>query len=101
MLTRDAILQAIRNHWDFFQARGVKKIGLFGSYARDQAQTGSDIDLLVEFDPGEKTFSHFMDIKIFLEDLFERKIDLVTPNALRPTMSKNVLEDVMYAEISN
>jgi predicted nucleotidyltransferase len=75
----------------------VKKIGIFGSFARSEAKEGSDIDVLVEFESGCKTFDNFMDLKFYLEDLFSRKVDLVTIEALRPQLKENILREVSYA----
>ncbi len=75
----------------------VKKIGIFGSFARSEAREDSDIDVLVEFESGCKTFDNFMDLKFYLEDVFSRKVDLVTIEALRPQLKENILREVSYA----
>jgi uncharacterized protein len=79
------------------QKFGVKKIGIFGSFARVEEKEASDIDVLVEFEAGQKTFDHFMDLKFYLEDLYSRKIDLVTVEALRPQLKEDILREVSYA----
>jgi len=61
---------------------GVKRIGLFGSFARGEQKESSDIDVLVEFE--KPTFRNFMDLSFYLEDLFGRKVDLVTVKGLHP-----------------
>ena len=58
---------------------------LFGSAARGQAGPASDVDVLVEFD-GPPTFDRYMDLKFHLEDLLGRRVDVVTPAALKPHM---------------
>jgi predicted nucleotidyltransferase len=63
----------------------VRRLALFGSTARDEARDDSDLDLLVDFDAGP-TFDSFMGVKLFLEDHLGRKVDLVTPAALKPRM---------------
>lgn len=75
----------------------VKSIGIFGSFARGEETEGSDVDVLVEFFEGAKKFDNFMDLKFFLEDLFGRKVDLVTTAALRPQLKENILREVQYA----
>ena len=72
----------------------IKKIGIFGSFARSEAREDSDIDVLVEFESGCKTFDNFMDLKFYLEDVFSRKVDLVTTDALRPQLKENILREV-------
>ena len=64
---------------------GVRRISLFGSTARDEAREDSDLDILVDFETGP-TFLSFMGLRAFLEDHLGRKIDLVTPDALKPRM---------------
>ncbi len=63
----------------------VRRLALFGSTARDEARDDSDLDVLVDFDAGP-TFDSFMGVKFFLEDHLGRKVDLVTPAALKPRM---------------
>lgn len=82
---------------DIKEKYGVKSIGIFGSYARGEEKEGSDVDILVQFLAGAKTFDRFMDLKFFLEDLFGKKVDLVTVEALRPQLKEDILKDVTYA----
>jgi predicted nucleotidyltransferase len=81
----------------FGQQYGVKRSGVFGSYARGEERGDSDLDILVIFEEGAKTFDNFMELKFFLEDLFVRKVDLVTINALRPQLREEILKEVAYA----
>jgi hypothetical protein len=64
---------------------GVRRLALFGSTARGEATEGSDLDLLVDFD-GDPTFLSFMGLKVFLEDQLGLRVDLVTPDALKPRL---------------
>lgn len=75
----------------------VKKIGIFGSFARHEEKETSDIDILVEFDPGFKTFDNYMDLKYFIESIFGRRVDLVTVAALKPQLKEDILREVIYA----
>ncbi len=77
MLTAEIILQKIERNMGKIRGYGVKNLGVFGSYVRNEQNTNSDIDFLVEFETGKKNFDNYMDLKLFLEELFEDKIDLV------------------------
>jgi hypothetical protein len=55
------------------------------------------VDVLVTFQKGKKTFDNFMGTKFYLEDLFTRKVDLVTDAALKPLIRDPILQDVVYA----
>jgi predicted nucleotidyltransferase len=76
---------------------GVERTGIFGSFIRDEARPDSDIDILVTFKEGEKTFDNYMDLKFFLEDLFGRSVDLVTTEAIKPRLRDRILGEVVYA----
>ncbi|MFQ6088972.1 MAG: nucleotidyltransferase family protein [Candidatus Methanofastidiosia archaeon] len=76
---------------------GVKRIGLFGSYLRNEQKTDSDIDVLVEFEKDKKTFDNYMDLKFFLEDLFKCKVDLAVVEAIKPDLKPYILGSVKYA----
>jgi len=79
----------------FQQNYGVKSLGVFGSFVRGEATVSSDIDILVEFE-GKPTFRHYMDLKFFLEDLFDRKVDLVIKEDLKPEIKKRILLETVY-----
>jgi len=64
---------------------GVRRLSLFGSTARDEAREDSDLDILVEFEVSP-TLDSYLGLKYFLEDRIGRKVDLVTPEALKPRM---------------
>jgi uncharacterized protein len=91
------VLQLLADQQARLRARGVRRLGLFGSMARDQAQPGSDMDFVVEFEPGRKTFDNFMDLKDFLEHLFERRVDLVTSEGIKPQLRDRILSETIYA----
>ncbi len=74
----------------------VMKIGIFGSFAREGDKSDSDVDVLVTFLQRKKTFDNFMGTKFYLEDLFKRKVDLVTDAALKPLIRDPILKDVIY-----
>jgi len=96
--TFNEIKEILNNHRDILKERfGVKEIGIFGSYVREEPQESSDIDILVEFLDGYKTFDNYMDLKFYLEDLLNLKVDLVSKTALKPRIKPYILEEVIYA----
>lgn len=82
------------------RALGVKRLGLFGSFVRGQQSADSDVDLLVEFEPGQKTFDNFMKLAFLLEDLLQRRVELVTTEALSPHIGPHILDEVEYAALA-
>ena len=97
MLTREGILKKIEEKKERVEKYGVKKIGLFGSYVRNESHEGSDVDILVEFEKGKKTFDNYMELKFFLEDLFNYKVDLVITEAIKSDLKPYILGGVKYA----
>lgn len=98
-LTRAKILKTLREHQDVLEKYSVKRIGLFGSYARGDQTAKSDIDFLVEFD--RPTYDNFYGLCVFLERLFERKVEVLTPNAVDSIrvdeVARSIRESVVYA----
>jgi predicted nucleotidyltransferase len=72
----------------------VSKIGLFGSYVRNEQSSESDIDLLVEF--SKPVGFEFIELKDYLETLFNKSVDLVTVNAIKPYMRQEILDEVRF-----
>jgi len=97
MLDSEKILELIHKNQNEIKKFGVKRIGLFGSYLRNNQKTNSDIDILVEFKKGKKTFDNYMDLKFFLESLFNHNVDLAIKEALRIELKPNILRSVKYA----
>ena len=97
MTAKKQIFYKFNEYGDDIRSFGVKRIGLFGSFAKGQQHPKSDMDVLVEFKRGQKTFDHFMDLKFFLQKHFGKKVDLVLKDALKPTIRQKVLQDVLYA----
>lgn len=73
---------------------GVKRLGLFGSFVRNTADLNSDVDLLVEFEGGKKSFDNFMELGVYLEALLNRKVELVTPQSLSKYIGPHILKEV-------
>lgn len=73
----------------------VSSIGVFGSIARGEETSESDVDVLVELE--EPTFRHYMDLKFLLEDTFGRPVDLVMADAVKPRLKPVIAREVIYA----
>jgi predicted nucleotidyltransferase len=96
MSTKDQFMGLIERQWGDLRERfAVRRIGLFGSCARDEARDDSDLDVLVEFD--RKTFDNYMGLKLFLEDSLGREVDLVIAENIKPLLRKYILAEVAYA----
>ncbi len=98
--TKNDILNALGQNRSRLSTLGVKRIGLFGSYVRGEQCPDSDIDLLVEFAPGRKTFDTFMELCFFLEEILQHKVELVTVESLSPYLAPRILGEVEYASIA-
>jgi len=89
-MTRPAILDRLNAEAPGLRKKyGVKSLAVFGSMARGDDREGSDVDVLVTFE-GKATFDNFMGLKLDLEEMFGRSVDLLTPNCLRPEMQVEI-----------
>jgi predicted nucleotidyltransferase len=91
---REEVIRRIQARRARLAQFGVASLSLFGSVARGDATADSDVDLLVRFD-GPATFDRFMELKLFLEDLLEVRVDLVTEKAMRPRVRAQVEGELM------
>lgn len=91
------VFRVMKNHKSEIKAKyDVKRIGIFGSYAKGLQNEESDIDVLVEFE--NPTFDNFMELSFYLEDLFGKSVDLLTPKSLNPYMRPSVEKEVVWCE---
>ena len=82
------------------RALGVTRLALFGSVIRDAARPDSDVDLLVQFAPGAKTYARFFALAELLEARLGHRVELVTTEALSPFLGPRILaeaQDVLRA----
>ncbi len=98
--TKEEILSTLRYNGKYLRSLGVRRLGLFGSFVRGEQKIASDIDLLVEFEQGKKTFDNFMTLSFFLETVFQRRVDLITPEAMSPYIGPHALREVEYAHLA-
>jgi predicted nucleotidyltransferase len=80
------------------QNYGVKRIGVFGSFARGDQTRRSDIDILVEFAKGQATLQNFIGLADFLEELIKRKVDLLTVEGINRYIRPRIEEEVVWLE---
>jgi predicted nucleotidyltransferase len=95
-MTVDEVRAALAGHWDELTELGVGSLSIFGSTARGEAGPESDVDLLVEVNRRMGMFE-FIDIKLRLEELLGREVDLVMPDALKPRVRNEVLKEAVRA----
>ena len=93
-MARDDVITTIRMHAELLRDFRVRSLRLFGSVARDEARDDSDVDLIVAFErpPG---FKRLMRLRFFLEDLLERRVDLVTEDGLHERLRPWVERDAI------
>jgi predicted nucleotidyltransferase len=99
MLSQQEILEELSKNLKVWKEKyGVKRIALFGSYSREEQTDASDIDILVEFAENAMTFDNYMELKFNLEDLFEKPVDLVINDDIKPALKPYIIRIAKYAE---
>lgn len=99
-LTREQAVERLVTAEPEIRALGVRRLALFGSVTRGEARPDSDVDVLVEFFPGTKTYDHFLALSDLLEERLGRRVELVTVEALSPFLGPRILaeaQDVLRA----
>ncbi len=100
-LNKEIIYAELQKHKATLEQYGVASIGLFGSFVRNEGTDESDIDFLVDFEKAKKTLSNLVDLGDFLETLFAKKVDIVTPQGLSPYIGPHILKEVQYAPLAS
>jgi len=93
------IFQKINSHRSELSMLGVSRIGLFGSAVRGEMTAESDLDFLVEFRPGEKSYDRFFELAELLESLFGRRVDLLTVESVSPLLKQRILAEARFETI--
>lgn len=101
LITKNEIIQQLKSNEQHLLDYGVKEIGIFGSFLTNDANSESDIDLLVDIKKESKTFKNFLSLNYFLENLFNRKVDLVTKQSLSPFIGPHILKSAEYVTFSS
>ena len=93
--TKAQVLSLLQASHQELQRFGVRRCGIFGFFVQDVAiYDRSDVDVLVAFEPDQKTFDNFIHLAFFLEDLFGRAVDLITIESLSPYLAPHILAEV-------
>jgi len=93
---REEVLEKLKEaRADLKQKYSVVRIGVFGSFAKDESTVKSDVDILVELE--EPTFDNYMDLKFKLEDMLGRDVDLVLADTVKPRLKPIIDREVRYA----
>ncbi|NER35520.1 MAG: nucleotidyltransferase family protein [Oscillatoria sp. SIO1A7] len=95
-MRREEAIAILNAHQEEIKKFRVKSLSLFGSVARDEAGSDSDVDLLVEFETPVGLFT-FMRLQRYLEAILDCSVDLGTPNSLRPYLRESVIEEAVRA----
>ncbi len=95
LLTLNDVKERLAAHSQKLKELGVRSLAVFGSLAKQRFQSGSDIDLLVEFDRPVGLF-HLAELEQYLAQQLACEIDLMTPDSLRPQMKSNILNEAIH-----
>lgn len=93
---KSSLIKRLMKNREMILAFGVERIGIFGSFVRNEMHKDSDVDFFVEFREGCKTYDNFMDLAFYLKELTGREIELVTPNSLSPFLGPEIMKEVDY-----
>ncbi|MDP3944274.1 MAG: nucleotidyltransferase family protein [Lutibacter sp.] len=97
MTTKANILKTLKSNKAKLSEFGIRNVGLFGSYVRDEQTGNSDIDLLIDFEPEKENFDNLMAVYDLFEKIFKNeKIEVVTINGLSPYIGPAILNEVQY-----
>lgn len=94
-MTKRDVLERLNASRSAISSLGVNRLAVFGSIVRDEATDDSDVDLLVQFKPGAKSFDRFLALAGELETILGRRVDLVTTESLSPYIGPRILAEAL------
>lgn len=94
--TKQELLNVLNANRDKILSFGVQRLGLFGSFVRDEANEKSDVDFLVDFSKEKKTLENIVDLSELMEKITGRKSEVVTPQGLSKYIGPYILKEVEY-----
>ncbi len=96
MISKSTIINTLKQEFSYLKSKYyVKKIGIFGSFARDEQRETSDVDIIVDFNRPIGFFI-FLQLEDYISEKLGIKVDLVTPEALKPLLKEEILEETIY-----
>ena len=98
-MKKNDILKIIQKNGKKVKGLGVRNIGIFGSFVKSTQDDTSDVDILVEFRQGAKTFDNYMDLRVLLQKLLGRRVDLVVKDALKSRIRPHIIKETKYARL--
>lgn len=98
---RQEIIKKITENKDKLREFGVTKIGVFGSYARNEQDEASDVDLLVSFEKGKKNYKNFYNLADFAENILDSDVDLLTPQSISPYILPHIKKEITYVQVDS
>lgn len=95
VISREDVVQRLTSAEAQIRSLGVQRLAVFGSFVRDDAGAESDVDLLIEFTPGHKTYDNLLALSELVEQLLQRPVDVVTREGLSPYIGPHVLAEAV------
>lgn len=99
MKDANSIRSIIQSHSDKLRSFGVARIGIFGSVSQGKATASSDVDVLLDFNIGKKTYRNFIGTTTFLEKILHNPVDAITPDSVSPYIKPYIEKDIQYVQI--
>lgn len=101
MINSQLIIEQIVKQKNVLRTLGVVRMGIFGSVVHGNMTDSSDVDVLVEYNPAQKTYRNFYNTSTLLESVFKRPVDLVTVGSISPYIKPHILKDIHYVQIAD
>lgn len=98
-MTLNEIQYKLHQHRGEIKKFGVLEIGFFGSHVRGDARDDSDIDIIVVFEKGKKSFDNFMHLHELLENIYNKKVDLVTQESVSKYFRPYIEKEAVYEKL--
>jgi predicted nucleotidyltransferase len=98
-MKKDTLLDILQANRVQIKSFGISLFGIFGSFARNEQTDSSDVDVIIEFEKGKKSYKKFIGLVYYLEDLLKRKVDMLTFQSISPILKEQIEKEVTYVSL--
>ena len=98
--TKQELIDALKQHSKEIHSYGVMRLGVFGSFVKENVTKNSDVDFYIDFKPEYKTLKNFVGLANYLQSILGRKAEIVTPQSLNKFIGKYIIQEVEYVSLA-
>ena len=100
-MDKEGLLHILQTNSSQIKSYGISLLGIFGSFARSEETDKSDVDVIVEFSQGKKSYRKYIELVYFLEELLQKRVDVLTFQSISPILKEQIEKEITYVALDS